>query len=219
MSDMLGNDIVDLSVDEFKYLNHKYIGRSLSDLEQEYLQNTSRKNVFLWSLWAAKEACYKASQKKNHQLIFSPASIALPQSYLAKLVNHDYESPLVNTCKYQSKVFQTQHSWIGVKAIHCLAVEADSSHVLSEVDVAISCHNELSEYAEQSVMVRKIAQQLLESKGVKASIERPLIQMNGYTKAGPPVLCSIENKQLLKHEISLSHDGSWVAVALKLHTE
>jgi Phosphopantetheinyl transferase (holo-ACP synthase) len=62
---MMGNDIVDFSIDEQKYLNPRYIQRILTDQEHIYLLKSTEPNRFLWSLWAAKEAGFKALQRNN----------------------------------------------------------------------------------------------------------------------------------------------------------
>ena len=79
---MLGNDIVDFSIDEYKYNNQRFTGRILSNLEKEYLDRSENKNAYLWTLWAAKESAYKAYQKSHIKALFSPVKFEVNENQI-----------------------------------------------------------------------------------------------------------------------------------------
>ncbi len=217
---MLGNDVVDLLVDNQKHLNKRYVNRVLTTVEQHYLSVASDQNNYLWSLWAAKEASYKACQKLNNQLKFSPIQFELDEACLNQLTTHDYHQDFLATLQHENTRLQLQLIWrfhptqAGiVTAVHATALVSTNLEKLNEIDVVVTKMNRLSTYKNQSSQVRKLAQKILTSHGIKAKIERPLLEMNGYTKSGPPRLIT-EDEVVLPHEISLSHDNNWLAVTL-----
>jgi phosphopantetheine--protein transferase-like protein len=211
---MLGNDIVDLSVDERKYSNPRFINRILTEIEIQYLARSNNKNVFLWSLWAAKEASYKAFQKTSLHSIFSPKQFELNSDDLAVLLHHDFKQTLEAKLTHQNSDFNLLFSWPKFNAVHCVAFNKD---VLLE-NIQISITNQWDDQIEpsQSSQVRHTAQQLLHHNQMNADIVRPVIKMSGYSKPGPPLLINQTGIQL-PQEISLSHDGSWLAVALLIN--
>ncbi len=211
---MLGNDIVDYSVDHKKYQEPRYIGRILNENEADHLSQSSDKNAFLWSLWAAKEASFKAQQKRNFKTIFSPSQFILDKYALEQLSAHDYTKPLNASLSFHSQNFKLFYSWPTNSCVHCLAT---TDSVLAANDIQSSCAMLQPEetHGNQSQQVRMLAQKLFRNNQITAQIERPAIAMSGYSKPGPPILVGQHNERL-PHDISLSHHGEWLAVALLL---
>ncbi len=220
---MLGNDVVDLTIDDKKHLNQRFINRTLTDNEQHQLLKSFDKNNYLWSLWAIKEASYKACQKLNHQLLFSPAQFELNQSCLKKLTNHDHNTAFFGTLQYRDTTLQLKLTWkqqattkgqaSHATAVHATAIKSKDPTALAAVQVLVSKMKGLSNYTNQSSEVRKLADTLLQTNEISANIQRPPLKVKDYTKAGPPILVT-NNQTVLSHEISLSHDNDWLAVAL-----
>ncbi len=220
---MLGNDVVDLTVDTQKHLNQRFVKRTLTPHEQLELQRTEDKNLFLWSLWSIKEASYKACQKLDHQLLFSPIQYELDSSDLRQLSEHDPRKTFNGNLIHQTTKLRLQLSWLhssaSVKinhsfaAVHATAVEYEESKPLRDVQVSVTKMKQLSTYKNQSSEVRKLAASLLASNDIFATIQRPPVMIKDYSKPGPPVLINAD-QSTLPHEISLSHDNNWLAVAL-----
>jgi len=209
---MLGNDIVDYCFDEKKYLNQRFLNRVLSTIEIKYLNKSNNPNAFLWSLWAAKEASFKAYQKTALQTIFSPSLFQAEQRTLQTLLEHDFKQAIQAVLTHQSQTIHLLFSWPDQTTVHCVAFIGAHS-LVDEIQTSIT--NQWDEQIEdkQSSQVRAVANSLLQQNRLSADIKRPLLSMTGYNKPGPPVLFSQTNKTL-PHEISLSHDGTWLAVAL-----
>lgn len=220
---MLGNDVVDLTIDNKKHLNQRFVNRTLTKLEQKYLSQSQHKNNFLWSLWAVKEASYKACQKLNKQLLFSPSQFELNQSCLKKLTEHDCKSPFLAALQHQNTSLQLQLSWQAERlsgkltdnytAVHAIAMQNNDLFNLSDVQVVVAKMKQLSTYKNQYSEVRKLAKRILQTNDIAATVSRPIIEVKDYSKPGPPILIS-NDQTTLPHEISLSHDNQWLAVAL-----
>ncbi len=225
---VLGNDVVDLTVDMNKHLNQRFTNRVLSTIELEVLDKSLDKNLFLWSLWATKEASYKACQKMNHQLLFSPSQFALDEHSLNKLLSHDHKQDFYATLQHQNTLLQLKLCWENIDldekpeqhitltkptAVHATAMVSTTAESLNQVQVVIARMSQANTHKNQSSEVRTLAKNLLQSHDISANIHRPAIKVKDYTKPGPPIL--VDNEQnALPHEISLSHDGEWLAVAL-----
>lgn len=65
----IGNDIVDLSVEE-PPLHPRYITRAFSRAERTNFDGSS---AWIWARWAAKEAAYKAVKRVYHAVSFIPS--------------------------------------------------------------------------------------------------------------------------------------------------
>ena len=209
---MLGNDIVDYRIDEQKYLNTRFLKRVLSPTEASYLAKSTEPNAMLWSLWAAKEASFKAYQKTALQTIFSPSQFELTPNSLESLLQHDFEQPFVAELKYHNHTIQLLYTWPDKTTVHCVALIGDVS-LSEQIQISISQYWDDQLERNQSIQIRALAKKLLQQNNIKAEIKRPTITMPDYSKPGPPVLIDPIN-QRLPHEISLSHDGQWLAVAL-----
>jgi len=219
---MLGNDIVDLTHDITKHLNQKFVHRTMTHNEQQQLVQAKDKNVLLWSLWAVKEASYKACQKLDNQLLFSPCQFELIPSCLQQLAEHNTITPFHGSVQHNNTTLHIQLTWqtpsTGKIASPAIAVHATAiinNIPMSLVQIRLAQVNGISSYKSQSAEVRNLADSLLISNGIKAQIQRPTLKVKDYTKLGPPILVSNEQK-VLPHEISLSHDNEWLAVALLL---
>ncbi len=224
---MLGNDVVDLTTDTEKHLNQRFINRVLSFEEKTYLNHSLNENTFLWSLWACKEASYKACQKLNKQLLFSPSQFTLDNNCLSQLVNHENHKDFHGTLQHHKATLQLKISWLTADhsehitqkipshqpaAVHVTAIISSKTDDWDSVQVVLRKIDDSSSYKQQSSEVRKLAQRLLLDNGISAKIHRPPLNIKDYTKPGPPILMS--NNTSLPHEISLSHDNEWIAVAL-----
>ncbi len=216
---MLGNDVVDFSIDEKKYKNQRFIDRILSPNEQRYLFQSTNKNAFLWTLWAGKEAAYKAYQKQNLTSLFSPIKYEFLENTLLTIVEADFNDTVKGVLKYtnnQSVLIPIEIRWPSKTCVHSISsfdVNNQQGKNLYSKLMKLDCEEE---YTSQSLLVRNLAQTLLKDLNIEAEIIRPEIKVKDYKKPGPPRL--ISDNQLLDHEISLSHDGKWLAVAILVNS-
>ncbi len=211
---MLGNDIVNFEVDNKKYDNQRYIDRILSSSEQKHLSQSKDKNAFLWALWSAKEASYKAIQKLELDTIFSPPSFELDESTLTELSHHIRKQPMQGHVHFKSHSIKIQFTWPNKFLVHCVAIKGKWL-LFDQVKIAISKEDPESN-DDQSFQVRCLAQKLFKKNDIKAKIIRPELSMSGYIKPGPPVMVANDIEHL-PHQISLSHHQTYLAVALLLN--
>ena len=206
---MIGNDIVDFSVDEEKYLNQRYASRCLSQLESNFLVKSGNKNAFFWSLWACKEAAYKAYQQQHVACIFSPPKFVLSETTLIELIKHDMKSIFQGQIAYQSHSLNFQLSWPAPQVVHCVA--AQNVDAINNCSTAIEQNDAATNNIKQSELTRMMAYQLLIKNNIFATIERPELDMGHYKKPGPPVLIDEVTNSKRSESISLSHDKNWLA--------
>ncbi|MCX7544027.1 4'-phosphopantetheinyl transferase superfamily protein [Marinicella gelatinilytica] len=213
---MLGNDVVDFHIDEQKYNNPRFINRILTRQEQHHLKQSTNPNRFLWSLWAAKEAAYKALQRNNTELIFSPVTLTVSETTLQQLLLHDIHETLYGQVQYQEHHINLKFEWPKATVVHCLALTHSQVSKWYSIKSKARYVNNLTSYQQQSQAVRELAQELLQQHHINAKISRPIITMNGYQKSGPPILTDNTSGQVLPHIISLSHDNQYLAAAVYL---
>ena len=70
----VGNDLVYLADSEIAehHLRRRFVARVCAPAERDRLAGSGEPKVLLWSLWAAKEAAYKAAAKMSPGLVFAP---------------------------------------------------------------------------------------------------------------------------------------------------
>ena len=211
---MLGNDVVDFHIDEQKYNNPRFVNRILTRQEQHHLKQSANPNRFLWSLWAAKEAGYKARQRHHQQLTFSPMAFALSDDTLQQILMANHEDDIHGDMFFEKTHIEVKFSWLKPEVVHCLALIEANNGQWSRIDSQVACVADLKTYQQQSEAARNLAAQLLQCHGINADIVRPKLILAGYQKPGPPVLIDCNSGQPLPDIISLSHDHDYVAVAL-----
>lgn len=213
---MIGNDIVDFRIDEKKYQNQRFIQRILTRQEQSHLAQSKNPNHFLWSLWAAKEACFKALQRNQSELRFSPISYRLSDATLENLLCSEKIEYLTGQIYFEQQNLSLKYHWTEATVVHCIVCEYDK--YWPQVNSLVSHRPNLSTYQQQSHCVRDLAQKLLKKHHIEADIIRPTLAMPGYEKPGAPILINPRNQTPLSHIISLSHDNDYLAVALYCHS-
>lgn len=213
----LGNDVVDLSLPEVaqKYLDQRFLLRVFTPTEQNAILTSRDKSKIIWSLWAAKEAAYKACQKQFPEIIFSPKKLMITDETLFLLKTRIEWRELTGGLIYQGLFISLKWHW-QQDAVHCLAVLLENQEVFQywqEIHWKITKIN--CSVAEESYHTRLFAKQFLQTFGLDPTIEiiRPIKVERQTTRLGPPVL-SNGKETITNYEISLSHDGHWAAVAM-----
>lgn len=222
----LGNDIVALNLVESqnKYCNNRFLSRVFTIKEKEAIFDHPQKNRILWSIWAAKEAAFKACQKQDINTLFSYREFHVTEAALMQLLEHYYSGSknnltrlkpaknLVGELIYKNKIIKLQWQWSN-NFVHCsglLNANETSVHSEEKIETKIESNDRNQD---QSLHVRELAKQLLLELGVNEKIEiiRPDIKIRDRTVKGPPLI--MKEGRITNDEISLSHHGSYSAVA------
>lgn len=221
----LGNDIVDLSVSRtnLKHLENnfnRFLSRVFSKNEQDSILTANYIPKVLWAIWAAKEAAYKALKKQFPTIIFSHKLFEVTQDTLLELPKITPGKEIIGTLLYNKQLLTIKWQY-NINFIHCIAILTNKifnnwqliyykiTEDLEQLDIAtIKKHftdRELNSiYSEQSLKTRFYAKQFLKSHNFDINIE--IIRSNG----SPPTL--FVGPEQLNHEISISHDGKFMAV-------
>lgn len=220
----LGNDIVDLSVPrtKLKHLEHnffRFLDRVFAPIEKIYILNAACKPKILWAIWAAKEAAYKALKKQFPQLIFSLNQFIVTKDTLHELQKLNFNNNIIGTLLYNKQLLTLNWQY-NINFVHCIAVlnnkifnnweiihynitEDLENLNISNIKKHFTKRELISIYSEQSLKTRFYAKQFLKSIDFEDNIE--IIRSNS-----PPALF-VGEKQL-DNEISLSHDGKFMAI-------
>lgn len=206
MPPTLGNDIVDLNDAADKTQDSRFLNRVFIEKEQAAISRAANSHHYLWLLWSLKEAAFKAYQKQNLDYRFSPIecqvkidAISTDGKVVARasiLQTHMHCRGAINQAGYISVCAYTD--------------ELGDRQLIESVEKSPA-----TDYVSQSKAVRQLALNILARQGMYGyAIERPLLQLNGYQKKGPPQLVDANSNPC--HQLSLSHDGEFVAVAIIL---
>jgi phosphopantetheinyl transferase (holo-ACP synthase) len=186
---MIGNDVVDLA--EAGEPSPRFVARVLAPAEREVARAGGAAAV--WRLWAAKEAAYKALARRDPELPFAHARFVV-----------DVEAGVVRHADAEVRVSWSERG----RAIACVA------HDGGAVLVAVAAMRE-AEGAEtvpaaerSSYAVRWLARRLLGEPSIE--VVRP-DRGPGRRPGAPEVWRG--GRRLDDIEISLSHDGEFVACA------
>ena len=171
------------------HLNRRFVGRICSLAEGERVRTSREPGLLLWSLWAAKEAAYKAVVKLRPGTPFAHRRFVVAES-LAAVRYEDLQLSLE---------LEANEEW--VHAVACTG-KAD----------ALSSVERMEEGADQKKAVRVLA---LREVAARFDLPRDRLEIvrppNAEGRPGPPELL-IEG-QPTGVDISLSHDGPFVACA------
>ena len=221
LSSCIGNDIVDISLSENlkKSANLKLTQRVLSATEQVVLLSAEHKELTFLSMWAAKESAYKLLKKVYPDLLFSPSRFEV--SGAEGLQRNQKTQGHVN---YASDI-QLGIDWeISEHWIHCVALAQNNPPRFTKMIEPISddlikgefCPEELvSIYSDQSKAVRNLAKRLLR----KHNINNARIIRHKEQRRYSPPLIYVNNKLIKNFDLSLSHDGKFMAAVLASESE
>lgn len=173
--------------------------------EQRNILKSSKPDVVLWSLWAAKETGYKAISK------LYPAVSSAPRHYEMKLFSADGSLPetgVVHTpCGPVSVCF-----FMSSDHIHCIGTTPgkDTDSIMWDIR---KIYRRRSSPDYESNLVRNMAGEKISRylKEDPKAIE--IIRSKGRSGLGPPVIYAGKKKTAI--DISMSHDGHFVAYALQ----
>ncbi|MCK9364244.1 MAG: 4'-phosphopantetheinyl transferase superfamily protein [Syntrophales bacterium] len=200
----VGNDIVDLAEPENigKSSDKRFCRRVFNPRELSLIANSDRPDSILWALWAAKEAAYKAVSRGD------PSVCSIPKRYP---VNIESGACLSDASSLQGSVTtplgrMPVQIFIAGEMLHVIA--AETSEALARVVFRVERIDADSD--DPSLFARKI---LLDEVARRLCCRIDDLSVAREEQgAGAPFLLFRDNR--LPAEISLSHDGRFVAFAL-----
>lgn len=229
----IGNDIVDISLADVqkKHLDLRFLKRVFSQQEQDTIQQSFNKTKMLWSIWAAKEAAFKACQKEFPNIIFAHREFFLSNETLTNLQFNQPISGFIGSLIYKNLMFSLKWEWCDT-AIHCISVLAPNQKIFQHwenvcIQIGSIQYNVNKNFVEshfsrrelhsifslESLYARFQAKQFLFTLGFDTNIEiiRPVNKC--FELSHPRLLL---NGKILDHEVSMSHDTPRAACAIFL---
>lgn len=199
MLNSIGNDVVDLGVMQAPgaFQHRRFFERAFTQAEQREILESARPEIALWVAWSAKEAAYKALRKGQPHLVFSPRMFQVQQitpghgQSMAWVTYVKTRVPCRCTCT--DAYVHALCSWNGSDFTEEIPAEV------------VSTVRERSRVMSESRAARALAQELaFVHYHTKGAVVR--------NREMPPQWHSPEGMPCL--DVSLSHDGRFVAAAL-----
>ena len=204
---MIGNDIVDLADPRAagKSRDLRFMDRVFTAKERQAIFNHVNRDLYLWSLWAGKETAYKALCK-----IYSALSSA-PGRYEIELFPSAGPVPERGVARTPCGSVSLR-LFTGRDHLHCIGVTAghDTDSVMWDV-ARIDRGNADPGY--QSEIVRNMIKRAASCYLKESPETMEIVRIRGPRGLGPPVLYVRKAQTTL--DISMSHDGRFVACALQ----
>ena len=200
----VGNDLIDLKDSENigKSGDERFLGRVFTVAERESIARASSPDTLLWSLWAAKEAAYKAVSRAD------PAICSIPRRYPVFLEPEG----AARKSGWTGKVITPRGEVacevaVSAEWVHALAAGSeDALHRIFRRVRRLSSGNGAGDPSAfvQGALLREIASHL------DCFVGDLSVVKNQDGLGAPRVLF---RGDLLAAEISLSHDGRYAAFA------
>jgi hypothetical protein len=197
----------------------RFLKRAFLPDEQRQIIASGKPDALLWALWTGKEAAYKVIRKDN------PDAPAIPRLYKVNLNSQDATSEEVSTPERGTffGVVDTPFGTIRLRTFlthehaHSIGISLSSLDVFRDGIVWAVEHVSsapMNAFTDESSQVRDIAKRRL-SQYLKVSYDHIEIKRDQeITGLGPP---HIHFKgQPAPVDISLSHDGAFIAYAFAL---
>ena len=182
----VGNDVVDLEDPAIAHthLRERFVERVCCDSERAMVAIAPEPKVMLWSLFAAKEAAFKAISKQ-HALVFA-------------------HRKFVVSADLRSVTYEKQALWLRVD------VEGPCVHAVAWTDdeMPVFGVEQISEGADPGAAARALLVKCLGGKGLTVERAPTPGSWNGF---GPPKL--YRDGVEVNLDVSLSHDGRFVGFA------
>jgi hypothetical protein len=217
MTILIGNDIVDLSDPQGlgKSRDTRFINRVFSADEKQQILNCSEPDLLLWSLWAGKETAYKAVRKSHFE------AISVPRRYGVKL-NNTYG--IIRKAPFISGAVETPYDPVSIRIfinenyVHCIGITGKSEAFNSVIRgvLQISRGNDFHFSTDSpSSKVRQLAKKAISSYLDQDIEDIDIRRFKGYRGLEPPTVSIKGEARMI--DISLSHDGNFVAYAFTDH--
>lgn len=219
MSTWVGNDLMDLAAphNRGRVAQPRFLKRVLCAMEREQLADEAGDDTAFALLWSAKEAAYKAYQKACPNLVFAPGRWQVQRSTLHLGIGVGNGDVRMDDGEYLKVRWQRSRDWL-----HCVAVSGPApaawDSAVCTLEQSAPRHpfsvNEQAGFSRtESGHVRTLARRLLATHNIH-NIEI-LRETHGNARLPPRVFAA--GVPLTQVDLSLSHDGNFVAAAIYLH--
>lgn len=220
MSSWIGNDLIDLAAahNRGRVAQPRLLDRVLCAAEREQLLDEGGCDDSFALLWSAKEAAFKAYQKACPGLVFAPGRWRLHRSTFALGIGFgDGEVQMDDGTRLRAR-WQRSSNWLHcVAALGALPTPGNCAvcNLAESAPQQPFSADELSGFSRaESGHVRVLARRLLASHGIHdVEIRR---EAKGAVRGPPRVF--VAGVALADIDLSLSHDGEFVAVAISRGT-
>ncbi len=206
---LIGNDIVDLKTPDAmgKSRDLRFVRRVLTPGEREMLTRRQHPDALLWAFWAAKEAAYKAVSKAVPDVSSAPRrySVTIDPPEFAGAASGFVKTPHGNM---RIRVFFHEDN------VHCIASDdysGDLSDIVYGWEEITTDGSPVS--VRESQAVRKVAGVRLAAHLNCNPGDIRILRQTGPSGQGPPVVYLRDKREPV--DISLSHDGRFVAYAFR----
>jgi len=193
----------------------RFINRVFSAYEKQQILNCSEPDLLLWSLWAGKETAYKAVRKSHFE------AISVPRRYGVQLNNPD---SIIMKASFISGVVETPYDPVSIRLfinedyVHCIGITGKSGMINSVIRGVhkISRGNDFHFSTDSpSLKVRQLAKKAISLYLDQDMEDIDIHRFKGSRGLEPPIV-SIKGRAEVV-DISLSHDGSFIAYAFTDH--
>lgn len=216
---LIGNDVVDIGAAgaRDKAGDRRFVDRVFRAEERRLINESPDPTLTLWRLWAAKEAAYKVARKLDPSLAFAHRDFAV-----------DPASGVVVLGRRRVAFTSVQ----GDGYVHATALAAGTDGPATAAGALLSRVARLGEvptagptpspaelascHSPESVAVRALARDLLRECGVTGAeiVRPPGLPGDGSPSRPRPPLVLLSGQPVPGLDLSLSHDGRFVAAAV-----
>jgi phosphopantetheine--protein transferase-like protein len=230
---LVGNDIVDLAEPGVAGKEHdrRFMDRVFTSAERERILSAAAPTVALWRTWAAKETAFKIASKVRERVVFSHRAFEVGLAVADEGRAHAVPRSLAEWVGVQFEDLDIRVRWeIARDYIHCVGhlVRGEDARPFAEaargprrllagilhhsqsLGGALSHAEQASVHSSASERARLLARRLLDRCDLQGAEIVRLWRAWGWS----PPLVSQHGRPVAGFDVSLSHDGRFVAAVL-----
>jgi phosphopantetheine--protein transferase-like protein len=224
----IGNDIVDLAEPGVagKERDRRFVDRVFTPAERAHILDAAARTIALWKTWAAKETAYKIASKLRERLVFAHKAFEVETELAGRQARVRFEDLEIGV-RWETALDYVH--CIGQLARDAMSGAGASRNALVQVpsrpdprllagivrdgqplDGVLTGAERASVYSSASVRARLLARRLIERWDLQGAEIVRLWRAWGWS----PPLVAREGTRLPAFDVSLSHDGRFVAAAV-----
>lgn len=206
----IGNDVVDLGSEyaKDKSRDHRFVGKILSDNEQEAFAKSHDPDTLLWSFWAAKESAYKALSRHDPFISMAPKNYEITWCHSSNL---NIMTGIVRTPTRNLTVF----SYRDREKVCCLCL----SHHVTTASVLVMGVHRLSDNNVEYGLTTSAQSSFIRDKArlsIADYTDNPLHHISIIKPSHQDAPLVAIRKKLSNIVLTLSHDGRFTFYAWSL---
>lgn len=206
----IGNDIVDFSAPGAvgKHHDERFVARVFTGNERQWIEDDSNPDRMLWTLWSCKETAYKAVGKSHRRTAWAPVRYTV---HIEEMISRRSIRGVVGT-PAGNVLFE---AGIEGNFVHCIGTSGTLCDLQSIVTGVNRCSRNREVPPDLSKEARALIVERLASHGAGGKGSIKILRPGGARGLNPPIV-SIGGR-IAPIDISLSHDGLYVACAFIMH--